>query len=155
MNINLESLNFNFTKQPLLIGGKAKEYYEIRKAGADTDLVVSAEDYEALAKQYPDNLKDLWGDLGVVVGEFEIWKSIVLFDYDYLSRDAIQEDGYKVIAIDRLLLLTALGMKKEKYMQDLKLIVDKITQLQYKGFDTSKYQLAAENLEAIYIPPQP
>ena len=37
-------------------------------------------------------LKDLWGDLGVCVDEFEIWRSICLFDYACLSQGAIELD---------------------------------------------------------------
>ena len=82
MSIDLSRLNFSFSSPPLLIGGKAMEFYGLRKAGADIDFVITAQDYARLAAQYPDKLRDLWGDLGVCVFEFEIWKSICLFDYD-------------------------------------------------------------------------
>ena len=62
----------------------AMQYYGLRPSGADIDFVITRADYARLAQQYPDNLKDLWGDLGVCVFEFEIWQSICLFDYDHL-----------------------------------------------------------------------
>ena len=41
MKISLELLDYKFRYKPLLIGGGAMEYYGLRKAGADIDLVVS------------------------------------------------------------------------------------------------------------------
>lgn len=141
MNIQLNKLNYKFLHKPLLVGGKAKEYYEIRKSGEDTDLIVSNDDYEALSRMYPDNLKDLWGDFGVVIYEFEIWKTICQFDYDYLSEGAIEMENYKIISLEKLLFLTALAIKKQKYLDDLYLIVDKVLKIKYKDFDDSKYRL--------------
>jgi hypothetical protein len=59
MKINLDKLQFNFKHKPLLIGGKAMEYYGIRPAGADIDFVVSADDHKRLTAQYPDHIKDI------------------------------------------------------------------------------------------------
>ncbi len=140
MEINLKVLDYQFKTKPLLVGGKAKEYYEVRKSGNDTDLIVTPEDYEGLAKKYPQNLADLWGDLGVKVHGFEIWKTICLYGYDFLSAGAIEKEDYKIISLEKLLFLTALGIKKRKYQDDLKLIVDKIFEIQYKDFDSSKYE---------------
>jgi hypothetical protein len=62
---DLAGLDYTFRSKPLLIGGMAMEYYDLRKTGADIDFVVTVEDYEGLAARYPDSLRDLWGDLGV------------------------------------------------------------------------------------------
>lgn len=37
----LISSNLSFVEKPILIGGMAMEYYEMRKAGADIDLIIS------------------------------------------------------------------------------------------------------------------
>ncbi len=126
MEIDLARLNYAFRTKPLLIGGKAMEYYGLRQAGADIDFVVTHEDYEALAERYPDDLRDLWGDLGVCPYEFEIWTSICLFDYGDLSPGAIDSGAYLVISLEKLLFLKALAMEKEKYHRDLEMIVQKI-----------------------------
>jgi hypothetical protein len=110
MVIDLNKLDFTFASKPLLIGGKAMEYYGLRKAGADIGSVIMAEDYERLARKYPDNLRDLGGDLGVCVFEFEIWKSICLFDYQFLSAGATGKEEYLIISLEKLLFLKALGM---------------------------------------------
>jgi hypothetical protein len=128
---DLAKLNFTFTSLPLLIGGKAMEYYELRQAGADIDFVVSQEDYLRLRVRFPDCLKEIGGDLGVCPFEFEIWRSICLFDYEFLSPGAIEQDGYRVISLEKLLFLKALGYKVEKYRKDLELIVDRLIKDNY------------------------
>jgi hypothetical protein len=126
MDIDLSKLNYPFRSKPLLIGGMAMQYYGLRPSGADIDFVVTREDYTALARRYPQNVKDLWGDLGVCPFEFELWTSICLFDYAELIPGAIDAGEYRVIALDKLLFLKALAMKEEKCHHDLELIVEKI-----------------------------
>lgn len=138
MNIDLEKIGFTFTSKPLLIGGMAMEYYDLRPSGADIDFVITPEDYARLAAQYPDHLKDLWGDLGVCIYEFEIWKSICLFGYDFLSQGAVEQPDYRVISLEKLLFLKALAMDKPKYHHDLELIVKKVTELQYANYVPNK-----------------
>ena len=132
--IDLEKLDFEFTSKPLLIGGKAMEHYGLRKAGADIDFVITAEDYDRLARKYPGDLREIGGDLGVCVFEFEIWKSICLFDYQFLSAGAVEQDAYRVISLERLLFLKALGMKESKYHKDLELVVGKVLQVRYEDY---------------------
>jgi len=126
MDIDLRNLNFRFKKKPLLVGGKAMEYYGLRKAGEDIDFIVTNEDYKQLVKQYPNNLKDIFGDKGVCVFNYEIWKSIRYHLYEELIQNAKEENDYLVISLEKLLLLKALAMSIRKYHKDLKLIVDKI-----------------------------
>jgi hypothetical protein len=133
MSIDLSRIDFTFTAKPLLIGGMAMEFYELRPSGADIDFVITPEDYQRLAARYPDHLKDLYGDLGVCVDQFEIWRTICLFGYDFLSQGAVELDAYRVISLEKLLFLKALAMRVEKYHRDLELIVNKILFLQYSG----------------------
>lgn len=129
--IDLSKLKYTFRSKPLLVGGLAMEYYGLRKAGTDIDFIVSAEDYESLAKQYPENKQDLFGDLGVTIHEFELWKCILLFEYDFLSSGAIEEGEIKVISLEKLLFLKTLAISEPKYEQDVRLIVEKIHNIQY------------------------
>ncbi len=132
MHIDLTKLNFTFRHKPLLIGGKAMEYYDIRKAGADIDFVVAPDDHKRLVAQYPDHIKDLYGDVGVIEYEFEIWNTICRFDYDNLGEGAIEEDEYLVVSIEKLLMLKAIAMKaNEKYRRDVQLIADYILDKAY------------------------
>jgi len=128
-----------FAKKPLLIGGMAMEYYDLRKSGDDIDLVICNEDYQRLAAQYPEKRKDIWGDLGVVIGLFEIWRSINLLDYEFYIKDAIEEDCVFVVSIDKLLLMRVFAMDIKKYMDDLLLLKDYFYKI-YKNIDYEQYQ---------------
>ncbi|NTU47096.1 hypothetical protein HGA88_05710 [Candidatus Roizmanbacteria bacterium] len=126
MKIDLNKLHHTFKHKPLLVGGKAMEYYGLRKAGPDIDFIADENDVQELIKIYPKRVKSLWGDLGVCPEEFEIWKTICLFDYEYYKKDAIEEENFLVISLEKLLLMRALAMKKEKYLKDLSLIVNHV-----------------------------
>lgn len=130
--IDLSKLKYAFKVKPLLVGGRAKEYYGIRQSGPDIDLVIAGEDYIGLSKQYPNNKKDLSGDLGVLVEEFEIWKTICWYDYNFLAEGALDMGEYKIISLEKLLFMTALVINNFKYENDLKLIVKKIFELKPK-----------------------
>jgi len=139
MQFDLGKLEYDFLNKPLLVGGEAKEYYGIRKNNHDIDFVVTKEDYERLAKKYPNNLTDIWGDLGIHIYGFDLLKTLTLFDYDFLSKGSTDNGTYKIISIEKLLFTIALAMKKSKYAKDLELIVDKVLEMQYKNIDVSKY----------------
>lgn len=131
MHIALEKLAYQFRKKPLLIGGKAMEYYGLRKAGADIDLVISSTDHEQLAQQYPEHIKDLYGERGICEFEFEIWNQICRFDYHDLKEGAIEEPNILVMSLEKLLFLKTLAIKHDKYYQDVLLLVDEILHRKY------------------------
>ena len=136
----LNKENFSFGRKPILIGGMAMEYYGMRKSGADIDFVITNSDYQTLANKYPNCRKDLWGDLGVVIGKFEIWRSIALLDYDFYQKDAIDEGDVLIVSLDRLLFMRVIAMDVEKYMDDLKLMKS----FYYKNFRNKGYLQEAE-----------
>jgi hypothetical protein len=129
--VDLASLGYTFARKPLLIGGMAMEYYGLPLAGDDIDFVVTRADYAALAALHPDHLKDLAGDLGVCVGQFELWTSIRRFDYTDLLAGAEETDAYFVITLEKLLLLKALAMDDPKYERDVRLIARRLNDRQY------------------------
>lgn len=131
MNIPFEKLAYPFQEKPLLIGGKAMEYYGLRKAGADIDLVVSLNDHANLKKQYPDHIQDLYGDIGICEFEFELWNQICRYDYQELKVAAIEEADVLVISLEKLLFLKTLAIKEDKYYQDVLLLVDEILKRKY------------------------
>lgn len=135
MNSLLNKLNYTFSKKPLLVGGKAMEYYGLRQSGADIDFIADKEDVYNLIKRYPERVKDLWGDLGVCPYEFEIWKSICLLTYDDLCQNAMDEGDYLVISLEKLLIMKALAMNIEKCRIDTQLIVQELLNRQYQTFD--------------------
>lgn len=107
------------------------EYYGLRKAGADIDMVIHPADHAALLKKYPGHVKDLYGDIGICEFGFEIWNQICTFDYQNLKENAIEEDGYLVISLEKLMFLKALAMEVPKYHKDLELIVKLILDKAY------------------------
>lgn len=130
MELKLRQVGISFSKKPLLIGGKAMEYYGLRKAGADIDLVVAEPDYKALARLYPGDLKEIWGDKGVCVYGFEIWRTICMLEYEVLSWKAREERDFLVVSFDMLLTMRALAVKTPKYFRDYQLMIDEIRRQQ-------------------------
>lgn len=112
MKISLELLDYKFRYKPLLIGGGAMEYYGLRKAGADIDLVVSLFDHDQLVKRFPDHIKDLYGDIGVCEYGFEIWNQICRYTYQDLKEEAIEQASCLLISIEKLLFLKTLAIKE-------------------------------------------
>ncbi len=129
----LDKLGHCFQTPPLVIGGVAMEYYGLRKAGDDIDFVIAAADHEALCQKYPDNIRDLHGDIGVCVDGLEIWNRICLFEYDFLAEGCIELDGIRIISLHKLLFMKAIAMSQKKYLRDLELIVKEILDQQYKA----------------------
>ena len=131
MEMPLDKLKYKFRNKPLLIGGKAMEYYGLRKAGADIDLVISSRDHVKLSALYPNNIKDLSGDLGICEYGFEIWNQICRFNYEFLRVGAVEENEYLISSLHRLLFLKTLAIKQQKYYNDVLLIVERIIAVQY------------------------
>ena len=52
MELEITKLDYQFLHKPLLVGGKAMEYYGLRKAGLDIDLVIHADDHYKLKEKY-------------------------------------------------------------------------------------------------------
>ena len=129
LGIDLQRLDFLFESKPLLIGGKAMEYYQIRESGKDIDFVITEDDYERLSYKYPNNIKEIWGDFGVCKEDFEIWKSICLFEYDFLAEDAIETEDFLIISFEKLMFLKVLAMRQPKYLRDLELMRDRMAEI--------------------------
>lgn len=129
MNIPLQKLNHTFLHKPLVVGGQAMEYYGLRKAGVDIDLMAHLEDIQVLITQYPTRVKDLYGDLGVCPCEFEIWKSIHYYKYDFLKEGAVNDENFLIISLDKLLFIKAHSIQRsQKSLADVHLIVEKLIQ---------------------------
>ena len=141
MEIDLSKLDYTFSSKPVVVGGRAMEFYGLRKSGVDIDLIALQEDLAELIKKYPDRVKDLWGDLGVCPFEFEIWKTVCFYDYEFYKEGAVEKDNYFIVSLDRLLYMKTLAIRKEKYLNDVKLIVEKIT----KDINSKYREVASQN----------
>lgn len=143
----LISSKLSFAEKPILIGGSAMEYYEMRKAGTDIDLIITDKDYQRLAGKYPNQRKDLYGDLGLVIGKFEIWRSIAHLDYDFFKKDVIEEENILIVSIDRLLWTRVCAMEVDKYRKDLELLKE----YYYKSYTNQKYHEEALRHDKSYL----
>lgn len=83
----------------------------------------------------PNNRKDIFGDLGIVIGIFEIWRSIALLDYKFLKENAVEFDKVLMISLDKLLLMRVCAMKVDKYKKDLEMIKN----YYYQNYRNSEY----------------
>ena len=100
--IHVEKLGYEFLDKPVIVGGLAMEYYGLRKHGDDIDFIVTDRDYQRLKVKFPDYRKDVWGDFGILVNGFELFRSIYKFDHAHYSQGAIEFTNYKMISIDML-----------------------------------------------------
>lgn len=111
-----------FSEKPILIGGTAMEYYGLRKAGKDMDWIITEDDYQRLAQQFPEHHKELCGDLGIEIGDFDMWRSFSLFDYSFFKQGSVETEYFRILSIDRLLWMKVCLMEIEKHRKDLDLI---------------------------------
>lgn len=115
------------------------EYYNLRKAGNDIDLIASKEDINRLAHEYPQSLKDLWGDFGVVIDKFEIWKTIIYKDYDWYRDDALEREDFFVVSVDKLLYMKTLAFSvSKKYKDDMILLIDYLNKRSFNDYPMLK-----------------
>jgi hypothetical protein len=134
--IDIQRLGYEFLDRPVLVGGLAMEYYGLRKHGDDIDFIVSERDYQRLKVKFPENRKDVWGDFGILVHGFELFRSIYKFDHAYYSQGAIELTNYRVVHIDMLFRMKvfAIGVA-EKHDCDIRLLKE-----YYQRFQNPDYR---------------
>jgi hypothetical protein len=134
--INIQRLQYQFLDKPIIVGGLAMEYYGLRKHGADIDFIVTNRDYQRLKIQFPNNRKDIWGDFGILIDGFELFRSIYKFDHTHYSLGAVELANYKIVSIDMLFRMKvfALGVA-QKHDADVQLL-----KKYYQGFQNQEYQ---------------
>ena len=125
--------NFKFKNPPILVGGKAMEFYGLRKAGDDIDYIISKADYERLLKIIPSN-KYMPKQTPAITNEDKIPTDYFLRlynkNYENLKPNAIKYKSHLVISRDDLLTIKAItafdkNNKKhiiKKNMNDLSLL---------------------------------
>jgi hypothetical protein len=134
--INIQRLGYEFLDKPVIVGGMAMEYYGLRKHGDDIDFIVTERDYQRLKAKFPHNRKDVWGDFGILVNGFELFRSIYKFDHAHYSLGAIELINYKVINIDMLFRMKVFAMGvAEKHDLDVRLLKE-----YYQQFQNQEYQ---------------
>lgn len=139
----LKALRYNFINPPLIVGGHAMEYYNVRKAGHDLDIMVSLNDWEILKKKYPNTLNLFGGQtedevdatLNLEHEEIDIIKTLWLHDYNELTVDSIDLGDVRIISLNNLLYIKTFPYISHgdiKSNEDVKLIVNKVIDNKYK-----------------------
>jgi hypothetical protein len=95
------------------------EYYGLRKRGMDIDFIITEEDYNKLADLYPGNKKDIWGDMSIFTEQYEFFRSVYRFDYNFFAVDAHEYNEFKVISFEKLFLLKTLSFKYSPHVEKL------------------------------------
>lgn len=134
--IDIQKLGYQFLDRPVIVGGLAMEYYGLRKHGDDIDFIITDGDYQRLKVKFPKHRKDVWGDFGVLVHGFELFRSIYKFDHAYYSQGAVEFTNYKVISLDMLFRMKvfAIGVA-EKHDCDIQLLKE-----YYQRFQNPDYR---------------
>jgi hypothetical protein len=136
LEFNLNKLEITFDDKPIIVGGMAMEYYEIRKHGDDIDFIVSNNDYFKLETRYRNCRKDMWGDFGVKVNEYEMFRSMYKFDYYYFNTGAIEFDEYKIVSIDMLFRMKVFAIDADdKHKKDVELLKEYFMKFQNQAWN--------------------
>lgn len=134
--IDIQRFGYEFLDKPVIVGGLAMEYYGLRKHGDDVDFIVTERDYQRLKVKFPDHIKDVWGDFGIHVNGFELFRSIYKFDHAHYSTGAIELTNYKIVSVDTLFRMKVFAMGvAEKHDVDVQLLKG-----YYQGFQNPRYR---------------
>jgi len=129
---------FKFKYSPILVGGKAMEYYNLRKTGDDIDYIIHKTDYKKLAKIIkPNELMPIQTPAITYKGgkiDIDYFLKLYNFDYNKLKRNAVKKENNLIVSKEDLILIksmTAFDEKhkiskeaKEKNLKDIKLLVN-------------------------------
>jgi hypothetical protein len=147
--IDLNKIEIIFNNKPIVVGGMAMEYYGLRKHGNDINFIVSNCDYLKLEKRYRNCRKDIWGDFGVSVNEYELFRSWWKFDYNYFDNGSIEFGQYKFVSIDILFRMKVLAIEVEdKQKNDVDLLKEYFMKCRNKEWVEKKKKNSDRYLKA-------
>lgn len=101
----LRRVGLALSAKPIVFGGLAMEHYGLREHGHDIDLLICTDDLAALWTRYPNERKDMWGDLGVLVDGVELFRSVYRLDAAFFGAGAVEYGHCRVISADRLMMM--------------------------------------------------
>ena len=139
-------LGYKFKYPPILVGGKAMEYYKLRTTGHDIDYIIHKYDYENLSQIHEPNpyMPEQTPGITFKGGKIDIDFFLNLYQYDYekLRKNAIRHNKYLVISKEDLILvksMTAFDKKNKrigkstvkKSLKDISLLVNSLSKDKY------------------------
>lgn len=128
MDKTLKLLFQDLKYKPIIIGGRALEFYKIRK-GHDYDFIIHASDHERISKSLgSDDLGKIYVEPGI-----DLFIKIYNISYETLKAKAIDAKKFYVISLDDLILLKLYMSEdssapidfRKKAKKDLELIAKK------------------------------
>ena len=138
----LKKFNYEWIFPPLIVGGYALYYHNIRKPGEDLDLIVSEDDWQILKKKYPNTLNLFGGkdenEIDATLNiknpeKIDIIKTLWKHNYNDFIQDSIEDkdNNVRIISIPNLLYIKS--FPSIKFMDDKsKIDVQKIVEHQIK-----------------------
>lgn len=136
---------YTFLDKPILLGGMAMQYYNLRESGHDLDIMISKRDKDQLLeKGYKLNL--FGGETESEVDatftnienlDLDLVITLNQYDYEFFKRDSkLLEANYNLLVISiENLLITKIFAKHysplEKHEEDVKLIIKGIEKIKY------------------------
>ena len=148
INNYFKKIKYKFTDKPLVVGGMALQYHDVRKSGKDIDLIVSARDWNKLEKLYPDKVhKFLFGkseddgyDATITLkngNHIDLIKSLWGYNYSDLSKNSIVYPKFKIAALEKILFIKtfpAIYNKDARNMKDLDRIIKHMRKKQLEKY---------------------
>ncbi len=109
-HILFDTLEHTFLLKPLLVAGKAMEYYGLRP-GNEYDFLIPRDEFRSLRNTFPkDVVTNAFGDAGIRIGNYTFYESLFGFSYFHLERDAIDRKDYLVAHPGILLFLSTMRL---------------------------------------------
>jgi len=138
--------NYKFKYSPILVGGKAMEYYNLRKTGHDIDYIVHKYDYNKISKIQEPNPYMPTQTPGITYrdGKLDIdyFLNLYQYDYNYLKKNAIKHNNILIISKDDLILVKSMTafdktnkrigkITVKKNLNDISLLVNSLSKENY------------------------
>jgi len=136
----LKKFNYKFLKPPILTGGGAMEYYDLRKIGHDYDIIISKKDKSNLLKLgYDLNLfggkteKDVDSTFNIKKLKLDLIVTLYQYDYKFFKKESVKLGKINVISLEKLLFTKILAVRtgEKKHERDVKKIINGIIKQQY------------------------
>tara|TARA_B100001093_G_C26766773_1_gene988238 strand:- start:523 stop:984 length:462 start_codon:yes stop_codon:yes gene_type:complete len=132
----IRDTKYLFIDKPIVLGGLALEYYGIRSSGPNFDYIVSSKDWNNLEKAFPDKINAFGGNskYGSKINlhdnlQINLISNCFNFNYDEISKNALEFEFFKIIDLEKQLLiktLSAVNNNDMKSKNDQKFIVNYI-----------------------------
>ena len=152
---NIGRLGYEFLDKPVIFGGLAMEYYGLRKHGDDVDFIVTNRDYQWLKAKFPNNRKDIWGDFGIQVNGFELFRSVYRFDHAHYSLGAVELRNYYIVGIDMLFRMKAFALgvapKHDADFQLLKSYYQRFENREYRDYLERHIERYTSSKDGIFV----